>query len=241
MRKRKAQRRELRTSLLAGGLIALLIAVGGGAAALLQKPVHTAESVVVVLPRADLDTAASAAYYETLSRGQIVATFAEVADNLRFEQQAEERLRLTDAQRATVTTTVSVVPNTSVILVRASAADARVAEQVADGTTTLATEYLGGLSKTYRTDIVKSAQGSAAQSGTSPLLLLGLAVVVAVIAGLAIQQALYHLLISLRRRPVPGARTGGTPAEAESTGEDPAESPADAGEQLVELQDSTAR
>lgn len=214
MSKRREQRRETRISLIVGGVLALLIVVGGGAAALLQKTVFTAESVIVVLPSPALDAAGSAAYYETLSRGQIVATFAEVAHSLRFEQQAEEKLGLTEAQRATVTTSVSVVPDTSVILVRASAEDATVAEQVADGATSSATEYLAGLSKPYRTEVVRNAQGSSYESSTPPLLLAGLALVVALAAGLAIQQALYHLLVAVRRGPRHDAGAGVPPEPA---------------------------
>ena len=89
--------------------------------------------MVVVLPAASLDDATSASYYETLSRGQIVATFAEVAGSLGFEQQAEDRLGLTAGQRAQVTTDVSVVPDTAVILIRATADDADVAQRMVAG------------------------------------------------------------------------------------------------------------
>ena len=133
MSKQRPLGREIRLSLWAGAVVAALILIAGAVVGLVQKSVFTAESVIVVLPSADLDASDSAAYYETLSRGQIVATFAEVANNLRFEQQAEEKLLLTDEQRKSVTTTVSVVPDTSVILVRASAEDASLAEQIADG------------------------------------------------------------------------------------------------------------
>lgn len=194
MDKRRPLGRETRLSLWAGGLVAALILIAGAVFGLVQKNVFTAESVIVVLPSADLEASDSAAYYETLSRGQIVATFAEVANNLRFEQQAEEKLLLTDEQRTSVTTTVSVVPDTSVILVRANAEDASLAEQIADGATSLVTEYLGSLSKPYRAEIVQGAQDSAYRSSASPLLLFILAVMVALITGLVIQQAAYHLL-----------------------------------------------
>ncbi|MEB2528884.1 hypothetical protein [Kocuria rosea] len=193
------QRREVRTSLVVGGLVALLVLIIGGVAASQQKTLYTAESVVVVLPRADLDTATSASYYEVLSRGEIVATFAEVANNLRFEQQTEVALQLTEEQRTSATTAVSVVPSTSVILVRASAENATTAEQMADGMTTLATEYLGDLSEPYRTEVVQTARDSAYQSSISRALLVGLAVVAALISGLALQQATYHLLTAMRR------------------------------------------
>lgn len=205
-----ARSRETRFSLLAGGITASLILIAGAVFGLVQKNEFTAESVIVVLPSGDLDVSVSAAYYETLSRGQIVATFAEVANNLRFEQQAEEKLLLTAEQRMSVTTTVSVVPDTSVILVRASAEDATLAEQIADGSTSLATEYLGSLSKPYRTELVQGAQDSAYRSSTSPVLLVTLAAVVALIAGLAVQQALYHLLTAVRwGRKNRGAPDGG--------------------------------
>jgi capsular polysaccharide biosynthesis protein len=191
-------RREVRISVLAGAVVALLVVVAGAWLALTTPTKWTAESALVVLPGADLNASDSAAYYETLSRGQIVATFAEVADNLRFQQQAEQTLQLSDAQRADVTTTVSVVPDTSVILVRTTAGTAAIAEQMADATTTLASKYLAGLSKPYRTELVHSAQGSAFSSGTSPTTLLVIALVVALVAGVAIQQAVYHLLVAMR-------------------------------------------
>ena len=191
-------RREVRISVLAGAVAALLVVVAGAWLALTTPTKWTAESALVVLPGADLNASDSAAYYETLSRGQIVATFAEVADNLRFQQQAEQTLQLSDAQRAGVTTTVSVVPDTSVILVRTTAGTAVIAEQMADATTTLASKYLAGLSRSYRTELVHTAQGSAFSSGTSPTTLLLLAVVVALVAGVAIQQAVYHLLVAMR-------------------------------------------
>lgn len=196
-------RRVTRLSLVAGGLVATLIALVAAVVGLSQKTEFTAESVIVVLPTADLEASVSAAYYETLSRGQIVATFAEVANNLRFEQQAEEKLLLSEEQRKSVTTTVSVVPDTSVILVRASAEDAALAEQIADSSTSLATEYLGSLSKPYRTELVHGAQNSAYRSSTSPVLLFIIAVVVGLISGLAIQQAVYHLLTTIHSRPEP--------------------------------------
>ena len=191
-------RREVRVSVLAGAIAALLVVVGGAGLALMSKPKYTAESVLVVLPSADLDTSDSAAYYETLSRGQIVATFAEVADNLRFQDQAEQNLQLSDAERAGVTTAVTVVPDTSVILVRTTAGSAAVAEQVADATTGLASTYLAGLSEPYRTDLVHGAEGTAVASGTSPTILLALAIVVALIVGVGVQQAVYHLMLTMR-------------------------------------------
>jgi hypothetical protein len=90
----------LRQSVVVGVIVALALLGGGVAYALTQHRTWAAESMVVVLPATSLDDATSASYYETLSRGQIVATFAEVAGSLGFEQQAEDRLGLTAGQRA---------------------------------------------------------------------------------------------------------------------------------------------
>lgn len=209
--------------MLAGGVAAVLVVVAGAGLAMTTQPTWTAESVLVVLPSADLDSSESAAYYETLSRGQIVATFAEVADNLRFQQQAEQSLQLSEAERAGVSATVTVVPDTSVILVRATAGTATVAEEVADATTTLAVAYLAGLSEPYRTDLVHDAQGSAFSSGTSPTLLLALAVIVALIAAVAVQQAVYHLLMMLRTSRERRVTDGPTPGRDVAPQQIPAE------------------
>jgi capsular polysaccharide biosynthesis protein len=191
----------LRQSVVAGVIVALALLAGGVAYALTQHRTWAAESMVVVLPAANLDDATSASYYETLSRGQIVATFAEVAGSLGFEQQAEDRLGLTTGQRAQVTTDVSVVPDTAVILIRATADDPDVAQRMVAATTDLSVQYLAGLSKPYRVVTVPSAAGSASATGMSLPVLLAAGLAVALVAGLALQQAVYHLSVALRGQP----------------------------------------
>ena len=216
--------RALRRSVIIGAIVAVLILAAGTAFALTQPKTWTAESVIVVLPAANLDDATSAAYYETLSRGQIVATFAEVAGNLWFAQQAEERLGLTPEQREQVTTEVSVVPNTAVVLVRASSPDPAVAEKVADMTSTISAEYFAGLANRYTTQIVHSAEGSAQSSGTPVPLLLAAALVVAVVAGIAVQQAVYHLTVATQRTSGSQQSSGAVP-EGERAVSPPAVAP----------------
>jgi capsular polysaccharide biosynthesis protein len=196
--KKSSGPRALRRSIVSGLVLALLTLGAGAALAATQQPSYTAEAVLVVLPKATLDDATSAAFYETMSRGQIVGTFAEVADNPTFERSSAAALGLSAGQQKKVTTTVSVVPDTSVILVRVSAGGATVAEQLADRTAALASTYLAELSNAYRIQIVHPAQGSAASSGISATLMLILAGVVAVGGGVAVQQAVYHLMVARR-------------------------------------------
>jgi hypothetical protein len=203
----------VRRSVVTGVIVALALLAAGVAYALTQHRTWAAESMVVVLPAANLDDATSASYYETLSRGQIVATFAEVAGSLGFEQQAEDRLGLTDGQRAQVTTDVSVVPDTAVILIRATAADADVAQRMVAATTDLSVQYLAGLSKPYRVVTVPSAAGSATATGMSLPVLLAAALAVALVAGLALQQVVYHLSVALRGSQRAEASTAPAPVE----------------------------
>jgi len=190
--------RTLRRSIVVGAAVALLLLVAGLVLAATTKAQWTAESVSVVLPDAGLSESDSAAYYETLSRGQIVATFAEVASNKRFEQQAEQNLGLTADRSAGVTTEVTVAPSTSVVLIRVTSDDRTVAEQVTQEMTTVSQAYLQGLARPYRLDVVNPGTGTAFRSSTSPLVIAGAAVVVALVGGLAIQQAVYHSLVALR-------------------------------------------
>ncbi len=187
-----------RTSIIVGVAVALIIIAAGFALALTTPKVWTAESQLVVLPSAKLDAADSAAFYETLSRGQLVGTFAEVSGNHRFQQQAADQLKLSTQQQKGLTSEVSVVPDTSVILFRVSATDSLVAERTADEMNTVSRIYLAGLSKPYQTQAVSTAEGAAYLSSTSPTTLAAAGVVVGLVAGLAVQQAIYHLLLAVR-------------------------------------------
>ncbi len=221
MATRTLDRRIVRRSIVSGVVVAVALAAAGLAYALTQQRSWTAEAVVVVLPAASLDDATSAAYYETLSRGQIVATFAEVAATNRFEQQAEAELQLSVAEQEKVSVEVTVVPDTAVILIRTTAPTAATAEAMADQITLLSSQYWAGLSKPYRTRTVGNAAGSAEPSGNSPLVLAGAAIAVALVAGLAVQQAVYHLSMAARR-----AR-GETAQESDDDSEPDAASAAD--------------
>lgn len=210
-------RRTARLSIVVGAVVALLILVAGIAFAVVRPAAYTAEAMAVVLPGAGLDEATAAGQWETLSRGQIPATFAEVAADRRFRTQAAAQLGLTPDQQQQIQVETSVVPNTSVILIRVTAPEASVAEQMADATTALASTYLTGLLPSFRTETVQSAKGTAQSSGLSPTLVIGGTVVVALVAGLALQQAIYHLLLALRRAPARRASTEPASTDAGTT------------------------
>lgn len=190
----------LRLSVAAGFLVAAVI-LGVGALVLVRQGVNwSATASVVVLPARDLDPETQAGYYETLSRGQVVATFAEMLRLRRFETAAGDALRLPPGQRKQVEVTVEVVPDTAVITVTARAADPTLAEEVVDHIVGAWVPEVYDLATPYAPTIVSWANGTARRLGTEPLQ-LGLALVfVALVAGLAVQQGTLQAALLLRRR-----------------------------------------
>jgi capsular polysaccharide biosynthesis protein len=187
-------------SILSGILLAALI-MGAGAFYALKQPVkYTAKASVVVLPAQGLDPSTAAGYYETLSRGQIVATLAEVLRLQRFEQSAALRLKLTPAQRAQTKVTVEVVPTTAMVNISVRGSTAATSEALADVILADAVPYLSQLSAPYTVSVVGSAANSAVRSGPSSTVLLEAAALIALISGLAAQQGIYHLSVAAWRR-----------------------------------------
>ncbi len=93
------------------------------------------------------------------------------------------------------------VPDTSVILIRSTASDAQVAQQVSRVTTELLVAYLDGLTQPFRAVPVPS--GSTAEpTGMSPWVLAAAGLMAALVAGLAVQQAVYHLSAAVRGQRV---------------------------------------
>jgi capsular polysaccharide biosynthesis protein len=187
-------------SILLGLLLTALIAAAGVYYSLAREVPYTAKASVVVLPAQGLEPATAAGYYETLSRGQIVATLAEVLRLQRFEQSAALRLRLTAAQKAQTKVAVEVVPTTAMINISVSGTTARGTEAMADVILADAVPYLSQLSAPYTVSVVGSAANSAVHSGPSTVILLAATVLIGLISGIAAQQGAYHLSVASRRR-----------------------------------------
>jgi capsular polysaccharide biosynthesis protein len=212
-RPRKQRRSHpLRTSLLIALAVFLLLTVAGGIVVAGRPQEYTAEASVVILPLPGSDRTTEAGLFETLSRGQIVETFAELTRNQRFAAQAKTVLQLTDSQRKGAYVDVTTVPSTSIVLISAHARDPETAERLADKTMELATGYFATLPQPFRTDQVDTAEGSATKSGTSRALLFAAVLATAFAAALAIQQASYQLHQAARAR-----RAGAAGSEAPPT------------------------
>lgn len=158
---------------------------------------------MVVLP--DPEAGTQAGYYDTLSRGQVVLTFAEILD-----------LQTVPTESSDASIDVEAVPDTSLIEVSAVAPEPDVAEMAADSVLEASRLYFGQLASPYEIYLVRQAEGTAERTGPAVGPLLAVTPVVALIAGLATQQAV-HALTSASRVPVLGSASGAMgrpPAEA---------------------------
>lgn len=173
-----------RLPVLAGLLIAVLVGLAGSALWFIRPSQYEASTALVVLPSGQNDESAS--FYDTLSRGQVVETFAEIL-GLQGGQQPELRA-------AGVTVVVEVVPDTSLIEVRATAADAVTAERFADSVLVESRPYFSQLSSPYSVSVVRDATDTAQQVGLPLGPLVAVVAVVAVLTGVAAALATRALL-----------------------------------------------
>jgi hypothetical protein len=178
-------RRRRRAAGLTGLAVALLVLVGGWLLYVDRPAEYEASSTLVVLPNEQLAEAAS--YYDTLSQGQIVTTFAGILD-----LQATQVGAAGDEQIREVT--VEVVPDTSLIQISGTATDAASAEAATDAVLAQSRAYFDQLTVPYQVNVVQGAAGTAQPAGLASGLLAGVVVAVALIAGIATYLAIRAVL-----------------------------------------------
>lgn len=164
--------RVLRISIVAGVVVAV---VAGAVVWVLADDPGRWESVaqLVVLPAEELGPDVASSYYETLSRGQIVGTFAELMPT---EDDVD----------------VSVVPDTAVIAVRATGSSPAEAEQMAADTIAAGFMAVDGLDTPYRL-LLARAPDAAVPTGLASWQVLAAVLAVALVMGAAAQQAALYL------------------------------------------------
>lgn len=205
----------LAPSIVWGALVFVVILLAGAAFVVTRPNQWSATATAVVVPDPNLDPIATAGYYETLSRGQIVATAAEILQLRRFGATAADRLGLSPQQQDTVTVKTLVVPDTAIIQVVATGPDAGIAERMAD--TVLAEVNTSGiLQSPYVLSPLSGAAGTARRSGPSVPIFAGVVLLVSVIAAVSTQQAAYHLSLAVRSgRRTPPAQVVPAPPPAD--------------------------
>lgn len=195
MADRSTRQRLWRRGLIAGAVTGLLVLCGGVGWSLTYEPAYTATATLLVLPNAkSSQTGDAASYYDTLSQGQIVETFAQV---LRAKSSpawvASAGPGVTTAQVAGTEVNVTAVPSTSVISITAQGTDPAVTERVVAAMAAKSPHELNVLSTPYRALTVDSGAGSAQKTGIDTPMLLAAVVVVAVLAAVGAQQATWLL------------------------------------------------
>lgn len=192
-RKRLSAVPGLTWSLGIGLFVAAAIAVGG-LAYVAQRPVRwSARASTLVHPGERADLGALAAYYEALSRGQIVVSYAEIVRLQRFQSKVASYLGLSRGQRGQVTVEVTVVPDSAVIALAATAPTAELAEEMADDVLSEASAYIAELSEPYGVTTISDARGTAVRHPVPMIPLVLVILTVAVVAGIAAQQAVFQM------------------------------------------------
>lgn len=205
-------RRSLLVSLVVGVLIAALVAIAGGYYLVRRSVQYSAEASIVILPDKSLESSVAIGAFDTLSQGQVTATFAEILRRQDLQKKVVHQLALSTAEGNGVSINVAVVANTSLISVDTTASTPTTAERVADAVVNSSTQYESALAIPYRSAIVASAAGTAKRAGTSTNTLIAAFAVVAIVAGFAAQQGMYQML-ALRHRLSRRPGTGVVPAE----------------------------
>jgi len=192
---RTATRQRLwRRSIVAGIVTAILVLVGGVGWAVTYEPSWTAKSTLLVLPsRTASQSPEAASYYDTLSQGQIVETFAQVLRGKSAPPWVAKASGLPVSQVAGVKVAVTAVPSTSVISITAQGADSQTTEKIVHGLANKAPHELNVLQTPYRATAVDKGDGSAQQTGIDTPMLLAAVVAVAALAGVGAQQLTWLL------------------------------------------------
>jgi capsular polysaccharide biosynthesis protein len=170
----------------AGLAVAMAVVAVGAVFAMSRAPEWTAETKLLVGPGERADPTNISAYYETLSRGQVTATAAEIIGEPRFLRSAVRQMPVEDVGAATAR--VTVVPGTSLVSVSVTARMPGTAEALADDIARESTPTVSRLLAPYAATSLGSATGSATRSGLSVSQLVAVIALVAVVAGVGVQQ-----------------------------------------------------
>lgn len=210
----RQDRLPLVVSIGAGIVVFALLMAAGFAFSRSVTPEWTARANVLVLPGQPVNPDQVPAYYETLSRGQMVRTLAELVRLGEFQTETGDRYDLTEAQRESVELSVIVVADTAMLQVFATSGDANLAVAMVDGVVDLSTQYVADLSLPYALVPVGEARNNVSEFGLSQSLVLVVFGLVALSLGVAYQQAIYRLAWFAKRRQTRRLRS----SEADSPG-----------------------
>lgn len=186
------------------GIVTAALVIATGLYVVSGRPTQwEAYGSVLVLPAAGLDPDQVPGYYETLSRGQVVESYAEILRLQRFADGTADALDLRPSESDRVTADVSVPTATALIQVRVTAPTAVTAERMTAGIVTAAADYIAGLGQPYGATVASDGAGTAQQRTPPTTLLFGLVVLAGLVLGVIVQQAWWILQQALAGGPAP--------------------------------------
>lgn len=192
--------RPMIVSIVAGVIVFVILAAAGVAMSQSTSTEWVARSSALVLPSKPVSSEQLPGYYETLSRGQMVTTLAELVRLGEFQTETADQLGLANSQREFVNVTVNVVANTAMLQVVATSEDPNLAVAMVDGVVTAATSYIGDLVLPYSLVPVSTGENNLTETGLSSAMVIGVFLLVALVAGIAVQQAIFQLTKWSRHR-----------------------------------------
>jgi len=181
-------------SIIAGVVVFVILATVGVVLSQNVSKQWVARSSALVLPSKPVSSEQLPGYYETLSRGQMVTTLAELVRLGEFQTEVADQLGLSDSQRDFVAVTVNVVANTAMLQVVATSEDPKLAVAMVDGVVEASTGYIGDLVLPYSLVPVSAGLNNLTETGLSTDMVIGVFLLVALVGGIAVQQAIFQLM-----------------------------------------------
>ncbi len=169
--------------ILTSALIGLVALIGGLLGIAGRSASYDATAKILIVPRTTDDSLAINGA-DTLSRGPVASTFAEVYSSSRVVRDALAKAGFTAADAAKVSVNTSLITDTSVIVVSGTSGSPVLAERAANAVAG-ASPALGGYTRAFSPEQIGSAEGTASRSGASTSTLVVVAIVVALVLALA--------------------------------------------------------
>lgn len=169
---RGGRRSRDRSPLVTGVVVAVVAAVAGLFLAISHETTWSTHREVVVVPRADTGLDQAASLFDSLSRGQVVATAAEIYGQTRWHADAPG-----------VTVTAGAVPPSAVIKITATGSDEAQVQATLEHVITAATDEVNSTLTPYRTVPLGDHASPPQVVGPSRAVLAAVAILGAVLAG----------------------------------------------------------
>lgn len=193
-------RRLRRAPIVAGLVTGVVIVAVGLVFALTQPSGWASDSTLVVTPSGSVAGTASAAYYETLSHGQVVSTYAEMLRLSDLERRTKRLVGVAAGDEGSTSISIHVVPDTSLIVMRASSPSRQTAERLAVSAAYAGAVYLSNLKQPFAVSTLRSANTSAKRTGGDAVPIVVVAVAVAIVAALLAARSVMQLMLIVDAR-----------------------------------------